>query len=180
MTALACQAPPTHAPHTLLRASPPLTCLCAQAWGALATPGAGNGTITVKFFQDSNYATCGTTPLSSGSRMDGVCTLTFKVTAGSVMGVQGAGSCPAGTYSVKQGDGSASCIMPGPGHYVQGGEIKRCAGQSYSDEWGATQCKPCKAPYPPKQTWEGAPPEANYFCLEVGFRVSANTEAMDG
>ncbi len=137
-------------------------------WGVMATPGPQQGTILTKWFQDRGVATCGLTPLSAAGVRPGVCTLTFKVSAGSVMGVSATSgaACPASTYTVKQAGGATSCLMPGPGMYVSGsGGSKPCQGKTYSDVWGATSCKPCANPSPGKFSYPGAPPESNSYCF---------------
>jgi hypothetical protein len=92
----------------------------------MVTPGSAPGTIRTRWFQDNSLGSCGLTSLAPRPPA-GVCELTFKVVSGSALGVRPAAKaapCPSGMVSIKQADGSSSCVMCGPGYIATAGACK--------------------------------------------------------
>jgi hypothetical protein len=92
----------------------------------MVTPGTAPGTIRTRWFQDNSVGSCGLTSIGPEAQ-EGVCELTFKVVSGSALGVRPAAQaapCPSGMVSIKQADGSSSCVMCGPGFYAASGACK--------------------------------------------------------
>ncbi len=137
---------------TILADSMPITSdsssklLTQGGWGIIATAGSEPNTISTTWFQDSSFGTCGITSFTAAVPSD-TCTLTFKVVAGSVLGVSApdGAKCPAGTHPVTHPDNTQSCFACSAGYAFKGGKCMACSGNFYQPNWGdVPDCKPCK------------------------------------
>eukprot|EP00877_Chromochloris_zofingiensis_P001879 jgi/Chrzof1/11692/Cz06g05180.t1 len=140
-------------------------------WDVVMTKGSAAGTLDTTWFRDSSFGGCGLTSLNA-QVPSGVCKMTFRVIAGSFLGVSTtAKTCPSGTSAISQPGGTVSCFACGPGYTVAAksatmdketgsGGCSACAGSNWQDIWGSTSCKGnCKQTYPNvTMTW------GNTFC----------------